>query len=674
MKKILFVGEHPLAFTGNGGMMNAILSSIDRKRFEVVCYAAETDSIDPVVLANTRLPYTIIPAGVRGDIWGTRKLLDVVKRMDFHVLAMIGVDVWRYSDILFELKMVANARGFKWMSIFPYDLQMVRPDWLRFINMVDYPYVYSQYGKALLEGYVPNIQYFRPPLHPYKLFKRYSEKEKKELRKQIFPAASNDLFIFGFVGKNQQRKDPLRLIKAFSLLKRKVPNVSLYLHTDVDRGMFNLRQYCMDVGLGDGDVRGKPQGTVYKNEQMTQIYALMDCLVNCTQQEGLSYTPIESMLCGTPVILSDSTAQKEIGVEGNLVPCNELNYLPIKGGVGSVHVETKSCKPEDMALLMEKVATNEEFRRDLTERCYKKAREWQSGISNINKVLMDITKDAAVVMKKERVILFVQHSSAGDVLMTTRCFKGLKERHPGMPLWYMTQSKFHDILIDNPYIDRILDWDEGSISKYEVVYTPHSKRILRGNWNTLDVRLCDLYHLICEVEPENPMVNPVNPEIPLPEEYVVVNSAGASPYRIYGRMGEVVNDWDVPIVQIGAVTDPICKGAIDLRGKLSYRNSAWVMKNALAAICIDSFCSHLAGAVNTPSVVLFGPAPPRTTAPHYVDSGDAIFIVPNLIKVCPQLGHCSGVPRVQCKNPCINTIEPLEINKALNSLLSRCYE
>jgi ADP-heptose:LPS heptosyltransferase len=37
-------------------------------------------------------------------------------------------------------------------------------------------------------------------------------------------------------------------------------------------------------------------------------------------------------------------------------------------------------------------------------------------------------------------ILFGQHSAAGDVFMTTKALPGIKERHPGLPLVYMTQT------------------------------------------------------------------------------------------------------------------------------------------------------------------------------------------------------------------------------------------
>ena len=63
--------------------------------------------------------------------------------------------------------------------------------------------------------------------------------------------------VFGFVGKNQVRKDPQTLLKAFSLLKEKCPGKSiLYFHTDFNSGVYNLRQSAFDFGFSTGVAHG----------------------------------------------------------------------------------------------------------------------------------------------------------------------------------------------------------------------------------------------------------------------------------------------------------------------------------------------------------------------------------------------------------------------------------
>ena len=102
------------------------------------------------------------------------------------------------------------------------------------------------------------------------------------------------------------------------------------------------------------------------------------------------------------------------------------------------------------------------------------AQKWIEGVSDINELLATAAKKRKPEPKIEAV-LFAQHSSAGDVLMTTQCFKGIKERHPDLPLVYMTQKVYAGVVFGNPYIDEIIEWDERHQKRYEVVY------ILMGN-------------------------------------------------------------------------------------------------------------------------------------------------------------------------------------------------
>jgi ADP-heptose:LPS heptosyltransferase len=134
-------------------------------------------------------------------------------------------------------------------------------------------------------------------------------------------------------------------------------------------------------------------------------------------------------------------------------------------------------------------------------------------------------------------------------------------------------------------------------------------------------------------------------------------------------MDLVVKGLKIPHVQIGSVTDKYCKGSIDLRGILSFTETAWVMKHAKAAIVIDSFPSHLAGALGVPAIVLYGPAPARVVGPiHNALKGLWFDLEPNKLDVCPDMTNCHGQNR-RCQNPCINSINPFHVQKNLISIL-----
>jgi len=670
MKNILFVGENPLLQTGNAHMMRGIIAQLDVKEY-IPCVFSPFPSnyLEPEIF--NKLPFRIIRANSDQSEWGQDRLLNVLQYSKLDILVMVGIDLWRYTQLFEALS--KRKRNFKWVWIFPYDLHYVRKDWVEWINCIDYPCVYSQYGYNLLKPHVPNLSYFRPSLDMSNIFVPYPDQKKAEARKTAFPSVGDNGFIFGFVGSNLIRKDPQKLLKAFSIINTLYPDTFLYLHMNRE-GIFNIETYIKDCNIQKGSIFMKGDAQPYSPLQMVSMFNAIDCLVNCSMQEGLSWTILEAMLCGTPVIATDTTAQSEIIVDGGMsVPCKVPSLVPMVGKEGNTWIDSKCCSVEDMVHAMKMMVMNhEKCREDCIERGTKVVNEWIKNTHNINDVLCTIgaeKKEVLVVESREDAILFAQHSSAGDVLMTTQCFKGIKQRHPNKELIYMTQKQYWGIIEGNPYIDGLIDWDEKQLKKYLVVYNPHGEKILPGGWNNLDVKLVDMYPYFCKVEPDKMFIAKTKPRIDLPDEYIVVHTSGASMYRVYNHMDMVVKDFKLPVVQIGGKEDKACSDAVDLRGKLNWNETAYVMEHARAAIAVDSFPAHLAGALGTPVVVLFGPAPARVTGP-IGDPNKIVYFEPNKLDVCPILSNCYGQQGKEvCSSPCINTLNPLKVRQLLTDLL-----
>ena len=675
MKRVLFVGENPIGTTGNSNMLAAMLKRLDMDKYAPACLV--TGNVAPTPILFDPLPYTVVDASMPDDHWGNRRLISLIQSADFDYLCMVGVDFWRYMQAWNVIRQLRDAKKFKWICIFPYDLWRIRPSWIKYLNALDYPCVYSQYGYDALKPHVPRIRYYRPELNGWEMFAPV--KNKMATRKEVFPNVSDDKTIFGFIGKNQIRKSPELLIKAFMEAKKKTPDIVLYLHTEMDH-LYNLKQIAQDCGAKDGDLITKQQGVSYDRAKMPTIYNALDCVINCSMQEGLSWTPLEAMACGVPVIASDTTAQAELirGV-GEIVPCNDVSFVPMTGENGPVTIESRACGTNDIAQAIIDVAENKNLREAMSVKGLQRAKEWFAGTDDINNLLADAGKRIKRP-KKIPAVLFAQHSSAGDVLMTTRCFKGIKERHPEMPLVYMTQKVFAGVVFGNPYIDEIIEWDGRLLKQYEVVYNPHGEKILHGGFNNLDVPLYSMYPYFTNVEPDEMFIDPVKPKVhPCQllsistgdnvEDYIVVHTTGGSQkYRSYPHMDIVLKNIGIPIVQLGGATDLRCKSDLDLCGKLTWQESAWVMKHAKAAVVVDSFLSHLAGAVGTDAVVIYGPAPARVVAPKVQHGAKIVNIQPDMLAVCQSMSHCWG-RQPQCNSPCINTISPITVRKALEGLL-----
>jgi len=680
---ILLVGEHPLASTGNSGMLASLLRELDLNSYSPTLFCSLPHLLDLGYLSKNVFPFPIIDATDGKDHWGSNKLIWLLDNNKFDKVVFVGIDIWRYASVLTELKNITDSTKLVSICIAPYDISYLRKDWIKWFNCFTHPCVYSKFAYNLLIREIPKIGYFRPNLYLSEVFAPFPDKNK--VKAEIFPDMDISTTVFGFVGHNQFRKDPQKLIKAFSIAKKYSKNdITLFMHTDFESGVFNLKQYVMDCGLKRGDIRATRSGQIFNRESLVKVYNSLDILLNCSFQEGLSWTPIEAGLCGVPAIVSSTTAHIELDCEYN-VPCEQEVYQPLIGELGDTWMDSNSCKAEDIAekmvLFME---ASKEERKELSDHALLRSKKWISEVNNINSLLLSAEKKKSLclVNKEKNDILFVQHSSAGDILMSTQCFKGLRERHKEKGLVYMTQEKYKGILKENPYVSRVVDWNPGLINIFEVVYNPHGEKILPGGWNNLNVKLYSMYPYFCSVTPDKMFIAcDVPSDEKLMEEikdkkYLVVNTGGASEFRRYKHMEMVFKGIDYPLVQIGSSEDPYCKGAIDMREKLTWTESAWVMKNATAAVVIDSFCSHLAGALGTPAVVLYGPAPARVVGPWYEDRTKVIEMEPDMLKVCNIMSYCWSNPKVNaqtgrrlCISPCINSHNPINISNNLKKLM-----
>ena len=119
-------------------------------------------------------------------------------------------------------------------------------------------------------------------------------------------------------------------------------------------------------------------------------------------------------------------------------------------------------------------------------------------------------------------------------------------------------------------------------------------------------------------------------------------------------------------VQLGGKNDFDAGAHIDLRGKLSYKESAWIMEKAKIAITVDSFMSHLAGALGVSQVVLYGSGNYNVVQPKQM-SGTLINLVPDYVRDCKGLGPCSASVR-DCPVPCTGKHDPKDIIKAIREI------
>jgi hypothetical protein len=160
--------------------------------------------------------------------------------------------------------------------------------------------------------------------------------------------------------------------------------------------------------------------------------------------------------------------------------------------------------------------------------------------------------------------------------------------------------------------------------------------------------------------------------VKLPEKYVAIQGVGS-----YGSLfPHLTRDWshdkfqmlvnqlakEIPVVQIGIGLEPPLNNTLDLRGKLRLKEAALVLENAHFYIGQVNGLMHLARAVNTPSIVIYGgrETPEQSGYSCNVNIYSKIECSPCWIRL-----HCPHGMR------CMNEIMPSDVFKEATVLLSK---
>jgi ADP-heptose:LPS heptosyltransferase len=116
------------------------------------------------------------------------------------------------------------------------------------------------------------------------------------------------------------------------------------------------------------------------------------------------------------------------------------------------------------------------------------------------------------------------------------------------------------------------------------------------------------------------------------------------------------------VVQLGLPDDPPLRGAEDLRGRKSFRESAAILAGATAFLGLVGFLMHLARAVDCPAVIVYG-GRERPDQSGYVCNENLFTPLP--CAPCWRWNSCDF------EHACMTAIKSADVIAALNRLLAR---
>jgi glycosyltransferase involved in cell wall biosynthesis len=241
----------------------------------------------------------------------------------FDPLLISLFDVWVFKGKQWD--QVANIAP--WV---PIDHMPAPPSVVEFLRKPNVtPIAMSQFGKAMIER--EGIETLYVPHAIEKVFTPTASVPLPQggvMTGRQFMEVDESKFIVGMnaanKGKVPNRKAFPEAFLAFALFAKQHDDAVLYIHTE-DRGAMggiNLRELAEACGIPEHQITFCDQyayRTGIPQEMVAAIYTAMDVLLMPSMSEGFGVPIIEAQGCGTPVIVTDSTAMPELLGDGWLI-------------------------------------------------------------------------------------------------------------------------------------------------------------------------------------------------------------------------------------------------------------------------------------------------------------------------------------------------------------------
>jgi len=217
-------------------------------------------------------------------------------------------------------------RDCKWIASSPQDGVPPIPSWEQIYQMADQIVAFTKFGQDVFRKYfgmdVPYIYHcidtsIFKPLDRMQCLQWYCQSMGINI--------PQNAFIIGDLNRNQPRKQPARLIKAFSKFAKDKNDVFLDMQMDW-RDVFgwdlNYIGQRPSPFLGD-NVRGKmlpPMPVGIPKPQLAMVYGMWDLYATAQAGEGFALCTAEALSTGTPAISTKYTTSDELIIEGEPSP------------------------------------------------------------------------------------------------------------------------------------------------------------------------------------------------------------------------------------------------------------------------------------------------------------------------------------------------------------------
>ncbi len=187
----------------------------------------------------------------------------------------------------------------------------------KWYNSTDVVTCISKVTHDIVQNVAPEVEsHYLPHAVDVDIFKPLKEEEILNFRR-TYMDVSDDKFVLFWNNRNARRKHPGTLIFWFNDFLEKVgkDKAMLVMHTDPnDPNGPNLTGVIEKLGLTNGEVKFSTDKVGF--EHLSMMYNMSDVTVNISDAEGFGLATLESLSCGTPIIVNMTGGLQEQVTDG----------------------------------------------------------------------------------------------------------------------------------------------------------------------------------------------------------------------------------------------------------------------------------------------------------------------------------------------------------------------
>ena len=311
--KVLVLSDHPYSPSGVGTQTRYMIEGLlETGEFQFLCFGGAIKHKDykPQKFDKWGDDLIIYPV----DGYGTQDTIRSVLRTEKPDLLWFMTDprfftwLWEMED---EIRPLVPMIYYHVWDNYPYP--KYNEVWY---NSTDVVVAISKVTHDIVNTVAPDVDLYRLPhaVNP-DFFKSFGEEDINKLKETS--GFDDGKFLIFWNNRNARRKHSGTLIFWFKEFLDRVGHdkATLLMHTEPnDPNGPNLRAIIEELGLINGEVKFSVQKVDF--QQLAALYNMADVTVNISDAEGFGLATLESLSCGTPIIVNMTGGLQEQVTDG----------------------------------------------------------------------------------------------------------------------------------------------------------------------------------------------------------------------------------------------------------------------------------------------------------------------------------------------------------------------